>query len=109
MVGTSENARDYVVSTVQAVRLGTRDYLDTFRKEKKEQVAGGLKESGPEEPPIIDELCESLISLLPAICLCSNIVALPWDGLHRWCHRMTACLWGPHACGTLTDRHRTGY
>ncbi|CAL5229573.1 g12929 [Coccomyxa viridis] len=40
----------------KAVRLGTRDYLDTFRKEKKEQVAGGLKESGPEEPPIIDEL-----------------------------------------------------
>ncbi len=50
--------------TVQAVRLGTRDYLDTFKKTKKEEVAGGSKDRVPEEPPIIDELRESPDSLL---------------------------------------------
>lgn len=46
---------------LQAVRLGTRDYLDTFKKQTKEEVAGGSSKGGPEEPPIIDELRESLV------------------------------------------------
>ena len=85
---------------VQAVKLGTSDYLNTFKKKKREEVAGVSRESGPEEPPIIDELCKSLVSLLACSlhplftqlqCCCITCIA--------------SALRGPQACVALTDLH----
>lgn len=41
---------------MQAVRLGTREYIDTW---KKKAPAAGEEKGTPKEPPIIDELRES--------------------------------------------------
>ena len=45
---------------MQAVRLGTTDYLDTFKK-LEEEAAGGTEERVPVEPPFIEEMRESLL------------------------------------------------
>ena len=47
---------------VQAVRLGTREYLDTW---KKQAPAAGEEKGTPKEPPIIDELRESPFLSMP--------------------------------------------
>ncbi len=61
---------------MQAVRLGTREYIDTFKKKKEAEP----DKSAPEEPPIIDDLrkplshqhpeyvCSVAISHCPLIC-----------------------------------------
>ena len=41
------------------MRLGTKDYFDTFKKKK--EGAGRMEELGPAEPPFIDEMRESLL------------------------------------------------
>ena len=57
---------DQDAGLLQALRFGTRDYLDTLRKSKEQTQPEG---KGPEEPPIIEELRECLAHNLCSCCL----------------------------------------
>ena len=46
---------------MQAVSLGTREYIDTFKKKKEAEP----DKSAPEEPPIIDDLRKPLSHQYP--------------------------------------------